>query len=97
MRKKIFNWLGREFVALSAEARSGASAKDELQELLARFSEELSSLGLSLTTPSEPGCGAETGRAATRGAKNGYVFYRGKRDPPARATSLRSTSIPTPA
>lgn len=48
MRKKIFNWLGREFVALSAEAKSGASAKAELQELLERFGKELSSLGLSL-------------------------------------------------
>ncbi len=48
MRMKIFPWLGREFVSLSGEARTGANATEEARELFARFHEELRRLGLSL-------------------------------------------------
>ncbi len=48
MRMKIFPWLGREFVSLSGEARTGANATEEAQELFTRFHEELRRLGLSL-------------------------------------------------
>lgn len=48
MREKIFSWLGREFIELSAEAKPVANATTEAQELFNRFNEELKSHGLSL-------------------------------------------------
>src|SRR4029453_17568516 len=48
MRKKIFSWLGREFIELSGEAKPVATATVEAQELFNRFNEELKSHGLSL-------------------------------------------------
>jgi enamine deaminase RidA (YjgF/YER057c/UK114 family) len=48
MRKKIFSWLGREFIELSGEAKSASDATAEAQELFARINEELQSHGLSL-------------------------------------------------
>ena len=48
MRKRIFSWLGREFIELSGEARPAASASIEAQELFRRFDQELKSHGLSL-------------------------------------------------
>jgi enamine deaminase RidA (YjgF/YER057c/UK114 family) len=48
MRKTIFQWLGREFVALSAEARPAHTATEEANELLVRFNKELEDVGLSL-------------------------------------------------
>jgi len=48
MHKKIFPWLGREFIELSGEAKPAANATTEAQELFGRFNEELKSHGLSL-------------------------------------------------
>ena len=48
MTKKIFSWLGRDFVELSAEARSGGDAAEQAREIFARFQTELGALGLSL-------------------------------------------------
>jgi enamine deaminase RidA (YjgF/YER057c/UK114 family) len=48
MRKRIFSWLGREFIELSGEAKTAANATAEAQELFNRFNEELKSHGLSL-------------------------------------------------
>jgi enamine deaminase RidA (YjgF/YER057c/UK114 family) len=48
MRKKLFSWLGKEFVELSGEAKPAASAELEARELFQRFEQELSSHGLSL-------------------------------------------------
>ena len=48
MRKKIFSWLGREFIELCGEAKPAATATAEAQELFLRFDEELKSHGLSL-------------------------------------------------
>lgn len=48
MRKKIFQWLGREFVALSCEAKQGATATEEASEIFRRFDAELLDTGLSL-------------------------------------------------
>lgn len=48
MRKKIFNWLGHEFIELSGEAAPGADAAAEARELFHRFDVELRSHGLSL-------------------------------------------------
>lgn len=48
MRKKIFHWLGKEFVALSCEGKAGLSGTEETQEIFSRFSDELRAIGLSL-------------------------------------------------
>ena len=48
MRKRIFSWLDRDFVELSAEAKPGTSAAIEAQELFQRFDDELKPQGLSL-------------------------------------------------
>src|SRR5262245_27411043 len=48
MRKKIFSWLGREFIELSGEAKPAANATVEAQELFNQFNEELKPHGLSL-------------------------------------------------
>ena len=48
MRKRIFSWLEREFVELSAEAEPAANASVEAQQLFRQFDQELASHGLSL-------------------------------------------------
>jgi enamine deaminase RidA (YjgF/YER057c/UK114 family) len=48
MRKKIFQWLGREFVALSCEGKAGLVTPEQTQDIFRRFDEELRSMGLSL-------------------------------------------------
>jgi enamine deaminase RidA (YjgF/YER057c/UK114 family) len=48
VRKKIFNWLGREFIELAGEAKPAANASVEAQEIFQRFDQELRGHGLSL-------------------------------------------------
>jgi enamine deaminase RidA (YjgF/YER057c/UK114 family) len=48
MRKRIFNWLGKEFIELSGEAKAAANATLEAQELFQRIDQELKAHGLSL-------------------------------------------------
>jgi len=48
MRKRLFPWLGREFVELSGEAKPAVTATEEAQELFHRFDEELKAIRLSL-------------------------------------------------
>ena len=48
MRKKIFSWLGHEFIELSGEAAPAASATLEARQIFQRFDSELRSHGLSL-------------------------------------------------
>src|SRR5688572_29368905 len=48
MRKRIFSWLDRDFVELSAEAKPGTSAAIGAQELFQRFDQELKTQGMSL-------------------------------------------------
>ncbi len=48
MQKKIFQWLGREFIALSCEGMSGMTATDQAQDIFRRLDEELQGMGLSL-------------------------------------------------
>jgi enamine deaminase RidA (YjgF/YER057c/UK114 family) len=48
MHKRIFSWLGREFIELSAAAQPAANATVEAQELFGRFDAELKAHGLSL-------------------------------------------------
>jgi len=48
MRKLVFEWLGRDFVALSAEGRPGLGVAEQARDLFRRFDQELHGLGLSL-------------------------------------------------
>ena len=48
MRKRLFPWLGREFVSLSAEGRSAKSPAEEACDIFKRFDGELKTMGLSL-------------------------------------------------
>lgn len=48
MRKKIFYWLGKEFVALSCEGKAEATAAREARGIFRRLDEELRGMGLSL-------------------------------------------------
>jgi enamine deaminase RidA (YjgF/YER057c/UK114 family) len=48
MRKRIFSWLGKEFVELSGEAKPTATATAEAHELFQRFAQELQTHGLTL-------------------------------------------------
>ena len=48
MRKRLFSWLGREFVELVGEAKPAASASGEAEALFRRFDTELRGHGLSL-------------------------------------------------
>jgi enamine deaminase RidA (YjgF/YER057c/UK114 family) len=48
MRVKSYQWLGHEFVSLSAEGKSGGSAAEQAREIFGRFDAELRGLGLSL-------------------------------------------------
>lgn len=48
MKKRLFTWLGKEFVELSGEAKPAASATLEAQEIFGRFDQELRSHHLSL-------------------------------------------------
>jgi enamine deaminase RidA (YjgF/YER057c/UK114 family) len=47
MQKKIFQWLGKEFVALSCEGKA-ATATQEASEIFRRFDRELREMGLCL-------------------------------------------------
>ncbi|HEU4342323.1 MAG TPA: RidA family protein [Candidatus Binatia bacterium] len=48
MRQRIFPWLGREFIELSGEGKSGRAASDQTRDIFARFDQELRGSGLSL-------------------------------------------------
>ena len=48
MRRKIFPWLGREFVALSGEGKPDLPAEQQGRDLFTRFDRELRGLELSL-------------------------------------------------
>ena len=48
MRKRIFSWLGKEFVELSGEARPASTATEEAREIFQRFDQELRLHGLAL-------------------------------------------------
>src|SRR5918993_5122382 len=48
MKKKLFSWLGREFVEIVGEGKAGASPDGSANELFRQFEAELKSHGLSL-------------------------------------------------
>ena len=48
MKVSMFNWLGRDFVEISAQGQSGLAAGAATEQLFGRFEAELKSHGLSL-------------------------------------------------
>ncbi len=48
MRKKIFQWLGKEFIAFSCEGEQRGTAGEEAREIFRRLDEELRGQALSL-------------------------------------------------
>jgi hypothetical protein len=48
MRKRIFSWLGKEFIELAGEAKPSENPGVEAREIFGRFDQELRSHGLSL-------------------------------------------------
>src|SRR6185503_20266450 len=48
MKTKLFTWLGREFVEIAGEGRSGAAPEAAVNELFQQFEAALKSHGLSL-------------------------------------------------
>jgi enamine deaminase RidA (YjgF/YER057c/UK114 family) len=48
MKKRIIQWLGREFVELSCEGEIGATVAEEAADLFRRFDKELREVGLFL-------------------------------------------------
>lgn len=48
MQKRIFTWLGKEFIELSGEAKPAENASIQARQIFSRFDEELRSHGLSL-------------------------------------------------
>jgi enamine deaminase RidA (YjgF/YER057c/UK114 family) len=48
MRKRLFSWLGRDFIELSAEAKPAANVTSEARELFRRFDQELKTHELSI-------------------------------------------------
>ena len=83
MRVSVYNWLGQEFVELSAEAPTLASATAETEALFAAFGEVLGDHGLGL---------ADTVRSRIfgrhRGARDEASVVRGKTlSGPARAAT----------
>jgi enamine deaminase RidA (YjgF/YER057c/UK114 family) len=48
MKKKVFSWLGREFVEIVGEGKTGVPPEDAVNDLFLQFEAELKSHGLSL-------------------------------------------------
>jgi enamine deaminase RidA (YjgF/YER057c/UK114 family) len=48
LQKRIFSWLGREWIELSGEARPGTSVEEETTSVFQSFDQELKAHGLSL-------------------------------------------------
>ena len=48
MRKRLYSWLGKEFVELTGEAKAAATATEEARAFFERFDQELRGHGLSL-------------------------------------------------
>lgn len=78
MRKKIFRWLGREFVALSCEGKAGSTAKEQTQDIFRRFEEELRSLGLSLDNTVRSRLWAKDRQSRNLGSGERVVVLAGK-------------------
>jgi enamine deaminase RidA (YjgF/YER057c/UK114 family) len=83
MRKRLFTWLGKEFIELSGEARSAATASQEAQELFRRFDHELAIHGLSLGNTVRSRLWARDHESRDRGSNERVKILSG----PARSAS----------
>ena len=96
MRKRIFTWLGKEFIELSGEAKAAANATIEAQELFQRIAQELKVHGLSLDNTVRTGSGDAIGKAVISAAPSALKYCPAKRARQARVISRRAISIRAP-
>jgi enamine deaminase RidA (YjgF/YER057c/UK114 family) len=80
MQTKLFSWLGKEFVEVLGEARPGASAADQTEDLFRHIGHELQSHGLSLKNAVRSrlwGAALATGPAVPRDCEVDFSFVDG--------------------
>lgn len=78
MRKKIFYWLGREFVALSCEGKAGLAVKEQAQDIFRRLDKELHPMGLSLENTVRTRLWARDRQSRNLGSRERVVVLTGK-------------------
>ena len=78
MRKKIVDWLGREFIALSCEGRKGASASEQTTDIFLRCEEELGKEGLSLHNTVRTRLWARDGESRNQGSSERVRILSGR-------------------
>ncbi len=78
MRKKIFLWLGREFITLSCEGKEGMKATDQSREIFRSLGEELRGMGLSLENTVRTRLWGRDGQSRTLGSDERVRVLSGK-------------------
>ncbi len=78
MRKKLFLWLGREFITLSCEGKEGMTATDQSREILRSLDEELRGMGLSLENTVRTRLWGRDGQSRTLGSDERVRVLSGK-------------------
>ncbi len=78
MRKKIFLWLGREFITLSCEGKEEMTATDQSREIFRRLDEELRGMGLSLENTVRTRLWGRDGQSRTLGSDERVRVLSGK-------------------
>ncbi len=78
MRKKLFLWLGREFITLSCEGKEGMTATDQSREILRSLDEELRGMGLSLENTVRTRLWGRDGQSRTIGSDERVRVLSGK-------------------
>ncbi len=78
MRKKIFLWLGREFITLSCEGKEGMKATDQSREIFRSLDEELRGMGLSLENTVRTRLWGRDGQSRTLGSDERVRVLSGK-------------------
>lgn len=78
MRKRIFQWLGREFIALSCEGRPPSTAPEEAQGIFNRFEDDLRGAGFSLDNTVRTRLWGKDGQTRTLAAEVRNAVLSGK-------------------
>ncbi len=78
MRKKIFQWLGREFITLSCEGKEGMTATDQAQDIFRRLDGELRGMDLSLENTVRTRLWGRDGQSRTLGSDERVRVLSGK-------------------
>lgn len=78
MRKKIFYWLGREFVALSCEGKASLPTKEQAEDIFHRCDGEIRPLGLSLENTVQTRLWAKDGQSRNLGSNERLKVLSGK-------------------